>query len=198
MLKYISVIFLVCLSLLYQTPVYSQGKEDFSIEKIEQGVNADDIYNHFKGMDRSYDGPLPWENDTKFIKRITKYNATIKMAAYKATLHDPLPGEGFNIRLAARQLAGTVVQPGKIFSQNNTIGPYTSYKGYQTGPTYAGCNVTRTVGGGVCKIASLLYNIATLSDLKVIMRSPHSMTVPYVPPRAGCHCLLWCERFPFY
>ncbi|MEW6063872.1 MAG: hypothetical protein ACOY3U_00050 [Bacillota bacterium] len=54
-------------------------------------------------MDRSYDGPLPWENDTKFIKRITKYNATIKMAAYKATLHDPLPGEGFNIGLAARQ-----------------------------------------------------------------------------------------------
>ncbi|WP_238472951.1 VanW family protein [Desulforamulus profundi] len=87
--------------------------------------------------------------------------------------------------------------PGKIFSQNNTIGPYTSYKGYQTGPTYAGCNVTRTVGGGVCKIASLLYNVATLSDLKVIMRSPHSMTVPYVSPGQDATVFYGVKDFRF-
>lgn len=148
----------------------------------EPGVFAEDIYSQFKGMERSYQGPLPWENDPLFREALEKNKVPIKMAAYRATLHDPLPGEEDNIGIAAGKIAGKVVQPQQVFSQNNSIGPYTRQMGYQAGPTYAGNKVTTTVGGGVCKIASLLYNVVTLSDLQVIMRYPHSMTVPYVPP----------------
>lgn len=163
---------------------------DSSVDKMDPGIFAEDIYNQFPGMDKSYAGPLPWENDPSFRETIEKHRATIKMAAYKATLYDPLPGEGENIRIAADKLAGTVVQAQQIYSQNNSIGPYTQTRGYQAGPTYAGNRVTTTVGGGVCKIASLLYNVATLSDLNIIMRFPHSMTVPYVPP--GQDATVYC------
>ncbi|MDI6709766.1 MAG: VanW family protein [Bacillota bacterium] len=104
------------------------------------------------------------------------------MAAYRAALPDPILNEAYNIALAADTLAGTVVQPGEVFSQNRRLGPYTADRGYREGPTYAGTRIIATCGGGVCKIASLLYNVAVLSNLEVVERSPHSMTVPYVPP----------------
>ncbi len=182
MVKYPALFVLIFLTLFCQIPVYAVEKEKISIDKPEQGVYAEDIYRQFPDMDRSYEGPLPWEDDPLFQAALTQNNTPIKMAAYKATLHDPLPGEGYNVGLAASQLSGKVVQPGEIFSQNGAIGPYTSYRGYQAGPTYSGSHVTTTIGGGVCKIASLLYNVATFSNLKIILRSPHSMTVPYVPP----------------
>jgi vancomycin resistance protein YoaR len=139
-------------------------------------------FNNMEGMDEAYDGPLPWESDDRFLETIGKYKSIKKLAAYKAELKDPLPGEGDNIELAANKLAGQVVQPGRLFSQNRVLGPYTRQKGYRSGPTYAGTRITTTIGGGVCKVASLLYNLATFSDLQNVRRYPHSMTVPYVPP----------------
>ncbi|TDA70128.1 MAG: hypothetical protein D9V47_02955 [Clostridia bacterium] len=104
------------------------------------------------------------------------------MAAYKATLPDPIQNERYNIALAADMLAGTVVQPGEVFSQNRCVGPYTQARGFRAGPTYSGGRITTTTGGGVCKIASLLYNVAVLSNVEIVERHPHSLTVPYVPP----------------
>ncbi|MEG6572454.1 VanW family protein [[Clostridium] cellulosi] len=124
---------------------------------------------------------VPWENDPAFLAAKEKYDCPILMAAYKTVLHDPLPGEEFNVHLAAKYICGCVVEPNKVFSQNNTAGPYTKERGYQSGPTYKGTEVSETVGGGVCKIASTLFNTAILSNLKIVERHTHSMPVPYVP-----------------
>lgn len=126
--------------------------------------------------------PLPWENDATFKKTIIENDTPILMAKYHATLSNPLAGEMYNVGLAADQLVGTLVMPGEIFSQNKKLGPYTTAKGYQDGPMYTGTKVVKSTGGGVCKVASLLYNVAILSNLPIIERHSHSMTVPYVPP----------------
>lgn len=126
--------------------------------------------------------PLPWENDAYFKKAILENKTPILMAKYHATLPNPFHEEMYNVGLAADYLCGTVVMPGEIFSQNRQLGPYTSAKGYQEGPMYRGTKVEKSVGGGVCKIASLLYNVALLSNLQIIERHNHSMSVPYVPP----------------
>lgn len=125
---------------------------------------------------------IPWEDTPEFQQAARKAGTPLRMAVYSATLKEPLPGELFNVSHAADKLAGTVVKPGEIFSQNRTIGPYTEDKGYQKGPTYSGDRIITTIGGGVCKIASLMYNVVTLSNLQVIERRNHSLTVPYVPP----------------
>lgn len=124
---------------------------------------------------------VPWENDENFKTAQTKNDTFVLMAAYQTVLRDPLPGEEYNVHLAARLLAGTVVKPGQVFSQNGKIGPYTQERGFQRGPTYMGSQLTTTVGGGVCKIASTLYNVAVLSNLQIVERHAHSMPVPYVP-----------------
>ena len=124
---------------------------------------------------------LPWDNDEKFLAAREKYGTPVLLGAYRTVLKDPLPGEEENVHLAADKLAGLVVEPGEIFSQNRRIGPYTADRGFKSGPTYIGSKLTTTIGGGVCKIASTLYNVTVLSNLQVIERHAHSMPVPYVP-----------------
>ncbi|MDH7577359.1 MAG: VanW family protein [Bacillota bacterium] len=126
--------------------------------------------------------PLPWAGNKRLETLKKRYNAPLLMAAYRARLSDPIMDEAYNIDLAAQMLAGTVVAPGEVFSMNKRLGPYTRDRGFKEGPMYAGTRIVPSVGGGVCKIASLLYNVAILSDLKIVERHPHYMTVPYVPP----------------
>ena len=124
---------------------------------------------------------MPWKSDREFIKARLRNDTNVLLGGYRTVLKDPLPGEEYNVHLAASLLAGMVIKPGEIFSQNLTIGPYTEEKGFEKGPTYIGTMLTTTVGGGVCKIASTLYNVAVLSNLKIVERHNHSMPVPYVP-----------------
>lgn len=154
------------------------------VQVMDTEVGPEDyaVYKKFPGMDKPYTGALPWEQEADFKARIGELETPVRMAAYKAVLPDPVEWEGENIALAANQLAGTVVGPGETFSQNQTLGPYTGPRGYRAGPTYAGNRHITTVGGGVCKIASMLYNVVTFCDLQVVRRDCHSMTVPYVPP----------------
>ncbi len=124
---------------------------------------------------------LPWEKDREFVIARLRNNTNVLLGAYRTVLRDPLPGEEYNVHLAASLLAGIVIKPGAIFSQNAAIGPYTQEKGFEKGPTYIGTTLTTTIGGGVCKIASTLYNVAVASNLKIVERHNHSMPVPYVP-----------------
>ncbi|HZK18410.1 MAG TPA: VanW family protein [Clostridia bacterium] len=165
---------------------------------LTQANTADyEIYREFPGMEKPYEGPLPWDGEGDFIEAVGKHITPVKMAAYKATLPNPVESESYNIGLAAKQLAGTVVRPGETFSQNSVLGPYTEQRGFRTGPTYVGNRHITTVGGGVCKVASMLYNVTTFSDLKAITRHHHSMTVPYVPPGQDATVYYGAKDFRF-
>ena len=172
-----------------------EQKPDQNKLPIEE--KKEDDFEGFKGMERAYDGPLPWQDNSKFQEAVQKQETPVLMAAYRASLPDPIMAEGYNIGLAAQQLAGTVVKPNETFSQNQTLGPYIESKGYKAGPTYSGNQLITTVGGGVCKIASMLYNVVTFCDLKVVTRSAHSMTVPYVPPGQDATVYYGCRDFCF-
>lgn len=124
---------------------------------------------------------LPWSSEQSFLDRSAETGADVLLGAYRTVLKDPLPGEEYNVHLAAGMLAGRTVGPGEVFSQNGSIGPYTSDRGFRKGPTYIGTTLTTTIGGGVCKIASTLYNVTVLSNLEIVERHAHSMPVPYVP-----------------
>ena len=124
---------------------------------------------------------LPWEQEADFLQAKQDNGVDVLMAAYRTVLVDPLPGEEYNVHLAAQMLSGRVIAPGEVFSQNQEIGPYDESKGFKEGPTYIGSQLVTTIGGGVCKISSTLYNVAVLSNLEIVQRYNHSMPVPYVP-----------------
>ena len=87
-----------------------------------------------------------------------------------------------NLKLAAKALDGTILKPGEEFSFNAWVGPRLKELGYKEAPILAKGEITEDVGGGVCQVSSTLYNLALLSDLKILERSPHSAPVSYVSP----------------
>lgn len=124
---------------------------------------------------------LPWTQDKDFLRALEKNNSKVLIGGFCTVFNTSLPGEQHNVHLAASNLSGTVVDPEETFSQNLLLGPYTQEKGYKDGLSYVGSQLVPTIGGGVCKIASTLYNVAILGDLEIVERHNHSMPVNYVP-----------------
>ena len=90
------------------------------------------------------------------------------------------PGRANNLSLACAALNGRILQPGETFSFNGFVGQRTPAKGYQLANYYAGNSVGQTYGGGVCQVATTIFNSALLGNLQIVDRSQHSMTVGYV------------------
>ena len=86
-----------------------------------------------------------------------------------------------NIRLAAKAINGTILNPGDEFSYNGTVGERTAARGYQEAHAYSGGKIIDEFGGGVCLPSSTLYMAVLRADLKVTERHNHSFTVSYTP-----------------
>lgn len=151
-----------------------------SANNLEPDCRTDEIDIDIPDISGPVDN-LPWANDEDFLKAKEDNNTPILMGAFCSVMIDPLPGEEHNVNLAAKSVKNIVLQPGEIFSQNESIGPYTEERGYKTGSSFAGNNIVQTEGGGVCKIATTLYNVATLCNMEIVERHYHSMPVNYVP-----------------
>ncbi|ATW25137.1 VanW family protein [Candidatus Formimonas warabiya] len=130
----------------------------------------------------SKEAGMLWDEDPAFIKACQENGTFIRMASYSAVLPDPILHERDNISLGAKYLAGAVVKPAAVFSLNDRISRRSAARGFLPGPMYRDGHIVSTMGGGVCKIASVIYNVAVLANQQIIERYPHSMTVPYVPP----------------
>lgn len=86
-----------------------------------------------------------------------------------------------NIRLAAGALDGRIVGSGEVFSFNATTGPRSRERGYREAMILIQGTATPGIGGGICQVASTLYNVVLRAGLPVVERHPHSRPVPYVP-----------------
>ncbi len=106
----------------------------------------------------------------------------VPMASFSTRFDFATPGQAHNINLAASHLRGQIIQPGKTFSYNAAVGPRTPEAGFQTGRIFVGNRIVQGCGGGVCQVATTLYNVILLANLPVVERHQHSLTVPYVPP----------------
>lgn len=86
-----------------------------------------------------------------------------------------------NLRIGSNNVNGKILAPGEVFSMNVELGPQTYANGYKDAGVYVNGKVEQGVGGGVCQVTSTLYNAVIFAELQIVERSPHSMTVGYVP-----------------
>ena len=87
-------------------------------------------------------------------------------------------GRTDNLYVAAKYMNGTVLAPGDVFSFNNVTGPRTFERGYSMAPVVGGMGI----GGGVCQVATTIYNAALIAGMEIVERHPHSIRVGYVAP----------------
>ncbi len=83
--------------------------------------------------------------------------------------------------MLARALDGVIVAPGKVFSFNETTGPRTAEKGYQEAPTIVQGELVPSIGGGICQVATTLFNTVFFAGYPVTSRQNHSFYVSHYP-----------------
>ncbi len=85
-----------------------------------------------------------------------------------------------NLILASNKINGTVLMPGETFSYNKVVGERTISAGYKEAAIYVQGEVVDGLGGGICQIASTLYNAVVYANLEVTQRANHQFVPSYV------------------
>jgi vancomycin resistance protein YoaR len=86
-----------------------------------------------------------------------------------------------NLRVASKNLYGTLIEPGGTFSFNGTLGERTAEQGYKDALIIVNGKFVPGLAGGLCQVSSTLYNALLFADLNVTERWNHSLKVAYVP-----------------
>lgn len=103
-----------------------------------------------------------------------------------------------NLKIASKAIDGTILQPGETFSFNKVVGKRTKAKGYKAAHVFTGPNsMTEGIGGGVCQVASTIFNAVLLSNLQIVERHQHSQRVSYVPLGRDAAIYWGSEDFKF-
>jgi len=88
---------------------------------------------------------------------------------------------GVNIRLAASEINGALVEPGETFSLNGYTGPRGSAQGYvESGIIEAG-RPGKAVGGGISQLATTLYNASYFAGMEDVDHTEHSYYISRYP-----------------
>lgn len=87
-----------------------------------------------------------------------------------------------NLQVGSAKINGRVLMPGETLSGYECMQPFTRENGYAAAGAYENGQLVDSIGGGVCQIATTLYNAALLAEMEITQRQNHSMTVSYVPP----------------
>ena len=101
-----------------------------------------------------------------------------------AEFKTPIPDRGstqiradrlWNLQLAAQRIDGLLLPAGAIFSFSHRVGEPSLRRGYRAGPVFTKGKVSVGVGGGLCLMATNLFNTFLLSGCEVLERHCHSI-----------------------
>ena len=102
--------------------------------------------------------------------------------AYRTVYFSSSKARKHNIELVAHFLDGTVIEPRKTFSYNQTTGPRSYEMGYQIATVIVNGEYSQDYGGGVCQVSSTIYAaIMHDSNISIKARRPHGLEVTYLP-----------------
>ncbi len=86
-----------------------------------------------------------------------------------------------NIQRMADIVRGTVIEPGELFSLNETVGKRTREKGFVGGGVIYNGEFTNDIGGGVSQFATTLFNAAWFAGLEFEEYQAHTIYISRYP-----------------
>ena len=89
------------------------------------------------------------------------------------------PNRIHNVHLMADLLDGHVVRPGETFSFNATVGERTAERGFREGQEILNGMLVPSIGGGVCQVASTLFDAALDGGYAIRERRNHSLFISH-------------------
>ncbi len=154
----------------------AQQGQKMDLEKIKQEWIPDlaSLINKPQKLPVSIEKPQVTEEDLKRVEE--------KLIGSYVTYYNPgNVNRTTNLRLASEAIHNKVINPGELFSFNETVGQRTIDRGYKPATVIVSGEFSEGVGGGICQISSTLYNSVDKAGLKIVARQPHSKRVDYVP-----------------
>lgn len=148
-------------------------------------LNSSELIDAIKNQIKDMKAP----NTVEVTGNVDVVEANIKASAL-ATVNNKLSSfttkytvgpSGTNLQLAAKNIDNSIIMPGETFSTEKAIGPTTIANGFVEANTYVAGEVVPGVGGGVCQVASTLYNTMLRAGIIPTERLNHMMKVSYVP-----------------
>lgn len=80
-----------------------------------------------------------------------------------------------NLKKGISSVNNYLIVPNQAFSLASLIGEPTVGKGYREGPAFVGGVVSNDIGGGLCLIATGLFQLFLYSGCKIVERHSHSI-----------------------
>ncbi len=102
------------------------------------------------------------------------------VASFSTSYNNASANRNANLVVAANKISRTLL-PDEIFYLSKQLEPFTTEAGYKNAGVIVNGKLEDGLGGGVCQVASTLYNAVLLTDIEVVMRQNHSLPVAYVP-----------------
>lgn len=91
------------------------------------------------------------------------------------------PNRDNNLRVASKEVSGTVLQPGEQFSLNETLGPRTAANGYKPAGVISEGQMKEDFGGGVSQVSTTLFNAAFFAGFQLDEHQAHSRYISRYP-----------------
>ncbi len=142
---------------------------DAAIQAYSEAAEGEDIEIAFTVLEPEITTEDMEEN--LFADLLGTYQSTATGSSEKMT----------NISLAVGFCDGAILLPGETFSYNELVGDTTAERGFQVAAVYMNGEVEQELGGGVCQVSSTIFSALLQTDLEVVERQNHSLTVSYVP-----------------
>lgn len=86
---------------------------------------------------------------------------------------------------------GYILQPGEIFSFNDTVGERTEANGFSVATVYTTSGTANDVGGGICQVSSTIFSAVFKADLEITCRYNHMYIVHYWPTKGEDATVNW-------
>jgi vancomycin resistance protein VanW len=83
-------------------------------------------------------------------------------------------GKRHNIALGAARIDGIGIAPGEVFSFWRAIGAPTARAGFRIGRSIRGDMVAAEIGGGLCQVSGIVYQLLLRAGFEIVERHPHS------------------------
>ena len=156
---------------------YAPSVNGFSLDVDKTAKELEKSLNNLTNQTKvkAYGTVVKMEDKNKELASINT-----KIASYTTTFEN-VGNRGHNIVLAASKLNGSVLKKDDEFSYLKVVGPYSAKNGYLPAPAYVNKILTTANGGGVCQLATTLYNAQLRANLEIVYRINHSYAPAYVP-----------------
>ena len=161
------------------------GKFSMTAEKVGYTLNISETAQKIEDLLKEggdLDTPIQVVMD-EVMPKVTEDQlalAQTPLASFSTSYNNADLDRNINLKLAAEKINAQLA-PGEIFSLAKQLEPITAEAGYKASKVIVNGKLEEGIGGGVCQIASTLYNALLLSDVEIYSRANHSLPVAYVP-----------------